>query len=87
MRRRGLRSWDIVWRRIGMVEISEMVKRIQGSERSQRKLIFTGGAIRLDRGEPDFPTPPHIQEAAVRAMRDNFTHAGNRSRSRHFLAA
>lgn len=57
-----------------MIEISEMVRRIQGSERSQRKLTFTEGAIRLDRGEPDFPTPPHIQEAAVRAMRDNFTH-------------
>jgi aspartate/methionine/tyrosine aminotransferase len=70
-----------------MVEVSEMVKHIQGSERSQRELTFTEDAIRLDRGEPDFPTPPHIQEVAVRAMRDIFTHAGNQSRSRHFLAA
>ncbi len=61
-------------RRIGMFEISEMVKRIQGSERSQRKITVPKGAIRMDRGEPDFPTPPHIQEAATRAMRDNFTH-------------
>ena len=57
-----------------MFEISEMVKRIQGSERSQRKSAVPKGAIRMDRGEPDFPTPIHIQEAAARAMRDNFTH-------------
>jgi aspartate/methionine/tyrosine aminotransferase len=57
-----------------MFEISEMVKRIQGSERSQRRAAVPEGAIRMDRGEPDFPTPLHIQEAATRAMRDNFTH-------------
>lgn len=57
-----------------MFEISEMVKRIQGSERSQRKVTIPKGAIRMDMGEPDFPTPVHIQEAATRAMRDNFTH-------------
>jgi aspartate/methionine/tyrosine aminotransferase len=57
-----------------MFEISEMVKRIQGSERSQRKAAVPEGAIRMDRGEPDFPTPLHIQEAAAKAMRDNFTH-------------
>ncbi len=59
---------------MAMFEISEMVKRIQGSERSQRKSAVPKGAIRMDRGEPDFPTPIHIQEAATRAMRDNFTH-------------
>jgi aspartate/methionine/tyrosine aminotransferase len=57
-----------------MFEMSEMVKRIQGSERSQRKIAVPEGAVRLDRGEPDFPTPIHIQEAAMKAMRDNFTH-------------
>jgi aspartate/methionine/tyrosine aminotransferase len=57
-----------------MFEISTMVKRIQGSERSQRKIVVPEGAVRLDRGEPDFPTPIHIQEAATKAMRDNFTH-------------
>jgi len=57
-----------------MFEISEMVKRIQGSERSQRKATVPEGAVRLDRGEPDFSTPTHIQEAATRAMRENFTH-------------
>jgi aspartate/methionine/tyrosine aminotransferase len=59
---------------MAMFEISEMVKRIQGSERSQRKIAVPKGAIRMDKGEPDFATPIHIQEAATRAMRDNFTH-------------
>ncbi len=59
-----------------MLEISEMVKQIQGSERSQRKVTAPKGAIRMHMGEPDFPTPIHIQEAATKAMRDNFTHYG-----------
>jgi aspartate aminotransferase len=60
-----------------MFEISEMVKRILGSERSQRKLTPSPGAVKMHMGEPDFPTPMHIQEAATRAMRDGFTHYGN----------
>ena len=32
------------------------------------------GVIRLEIGEPNFPTPPHIVEAADRAARDGFTH-------------
>jgi len=59
------------------MEIAERVKRIQGSERSQRKIAIPKGAIRMDLGDPDFPTPLHIQEAALKAMRDNFTHYGN----------
>ncbi|MBU1208134.1 MAG: aminotransferase class I/II-fold pyridoxal phosphate-dependent enzyme [Proteobacteria bacterium] len=60
-----------------MLEKSARVKRLQGSERSQRKISIPQDAIRLDLGEPDLPTPLHIQEAATRAMRDNFTHYGN----------
>ena len=60
-----------------MFEKSDRVTRLLGSERSQRSLVIPKGAIRLDMGEPDFPTPAHIQEAACRAMRDNFTHYGN----------
>jgi aspartate aminotransferase len=60
-----------------MFEKSDRVKRLSGSERSQRKLVIPKGAIRLEMGEPDFPTPVHIQEAATRAMRDNYTHYGN----------
>lgn len=60
-----------------MLEKSDRVKRLSGSERSQRPTAVPTGAIRLDMGEPDFPTPAHIQEAAGRAIRDNFTHYGN----------
>ena len=30
--------------------------------------------IRFDIGEPDFDTPPHIREAAIKAIRDGFSH-------------
>lgn len=60
-----------------MLEKSDRVKRLSGSERTQRRLIFPKDLIRLEMGEPDFPTPAHIQEAATRAMRDNYTHYGN----------
>jgi aspartate/methionine/tyrosine aminotransferase len=60
-----------------MLEKSARVKRLQGSERAQRKISIPKDAIRLDLGEPDLPTPLHIQEAATKAMRDNFTHYGN----------
>jgi aspartate aminotransferase/aminotransferase len=32
-----------------------------------------GDVIRLELGEPDFPTPPHVLEAAARAAADGFT--------------
>lgn len=60
-----------------MFDISDRVKKLSASERSQRPMVIPKEAIRLDRGEPDFPTPLHIQEAAARAMRDNYTHYGN----------
>jgi len=60
-----------------VLEKSDRVKRLSGSERSQRPAVVPKGAIRLDMGEPDFSTPVHIQEAAGRAMRDNLTHYGS----------
>ena len=60
-----------------MLEKSDRVKRLSGSERSQRPTVVPKGAIRLDMGEADFPTPAHIQEAATMAMRDNLTHYGS----------
>jgi aspartate/methionine/tyrosine aminotransferase len=40
-----------------------------------RQLEAQGRSIvHLEIGEPDFDTPPHIVEAAVRAMRDGYTH-------------
>ncbi len=60
-----------------MFSLSENVKRIQGSERSQRKTKIPEGAARMDKGEPDFQTPGHIQEAAYEAMKNNWTHYGS----------
>ncbi len=34
----------------------------------------TPGVLRLEVGDPDFPTPPHIVEAAVAAARSGYTH-------------
>ena len=30
--------------------------------------------IRFDLGEPDFDTPQHIKDAAIKAINDGFTH-------------
>ncbi len=60
-----------------MFEISDRVKRLSGSERSQRPMVIPKGAIRLEMGEPDFPTPSHIQEAATHAIQNNYTHYGS----------
>jgi aspartate/methionine/tyrosine aminotransferase len=38
--------------------------------------LGTAGALRLDVGDPDFPTPAHIAAAAARAAADGFTHYG-----------
>ena len=60
-----------------MFDLSQRVKEISTSERSQRKISIPEGAIRMDMGEPDFSTPEHIQKAAFKAMQENFTHYGN----------
>lgn len=60
-----------------MFELSQRVKRIEFSERSQRKISIPKDVIRMDIGEPDFATPVHIQEAALEAMQNNFTHYAN----------
>src|SRR5256885_6066861 len=40
-----------------------------------RKLEAQGrNIVHLEMGEPDFPTPPNIVEAAQRALRDGYTH-------------
>ena len=60
-----------------MFDLSQRIQRIAFSERSQRKISIPEGAVRMDIGEPDFPTPVHIQEAAFKAMQNNQTHYGN----------
>ncbi|HEY6191153.1 MAG TPA: pyridoxal phosphate-dependent aminotransferase [Bacteroidota bacterium] len=63
-----------------MKSLSHKVQRIEESS----TLAFTQLARRmqtegvdvanLTAGEPDFPTPPHVKMAAVRAIEENFTH-------------
>lgn len=60
-----------------MFAVSDRIKSLSGSERAKRPVAIPKGAVRLDLGEPDFPTPTHIQEAAFKAMRDNRTHYGS----------
>ncbi|MEU9979044.1 pyridoxal phosphate-dependent aminotransferase [Streptomyces sp. NPDC051014] len=48
----------------------ELPKRISGVDAEE-------GVISFDRGDPGFPTPAPIVEAAARAMREGHTHYGN----------
>jgi aspartate/methionine/tyrosine aminotransferase len=54
--------------RLGTESAFEVLARAQALEASGNKIIH------LEIGEPDFPTPPHIVEAAVEALRAGRTH-------------
>lgn len=56
--------------RLGSEGAFEVLARAQQLERTGRSVIH------LEIGEPDFPTAPHIVEAAIRALHDGFTHYG-----------
>jgi aspartate aminotransferase len=56
--------------RLGTESAFEVLVRARALEASGRPIIH------LEIGEPDFPTAPHIIEAAAQAMRDGFTHYG-----------
>lgn len=53
--------------RLGTESAFEVLNRAHALERQGRKVIH------LEIGEPDFPTPEHIVEAAIKAMHDGFT--------------
>jgi len=56
-------------------EVSELTARIprSGIRAIMERAMEIPGAIRLEVGEPMFPTPPHIVEAAVEAARAGYT--------------
>jgi aspartate aminotransferase len=56
--------------RIGVESAFEVLVRARELERQGRNIIH------LEIGEPDFPTPAHIVEAAKRALDDGYTHYG-----------
>ena len=63
-----------------MEELSQRLARLAESEtiamsQRSRELQAQGkDIINLSVGEPDFPTPEHVKEAAKKAIDDNFTH-------------
>ncbi len=57
-----------------MFETSRAAERVLNtSERTGSGQIIPG-AVKLDSGDPDFPTPPHIQEAMIKALTEGYTH-------------
>lgn len=56
--------------RLGTESAFDVLVRAQQLEAQGREVVH------LEIGEPDFPTAPHIVEAAARALRDGWTHYG-----------
>lgn len=56
--------------RLGTEGAFEVLAKAKKLEAQGREIIH------LEIGEPDFPTAPHIVEAAIRALRDGWTHYG-----------
>jgi aspartate aminotransferase len=54
--------------RLGTESAFEVLARARALEAEGRKIVH------LEIGEPDFDTPPHVIEAAERALRDGLTH-------------
>ncbi len=60
-----------------MIDASRAVERLSGSQRNLSDKLpkpRTAKVIGLHRGDPSFDTPEYIVQAAVRAMREGFTH-------------
>ena len=56
--------------RIGVESAFDVLVRARALEAQGRSVIH------LEIGEPDFPTPPHVVEAAKRALDEGWTHYG-----------
>lgn len=63
-----------------MLPVSEKVERGEESQTlafaaKARQMKESGiDVVSLTAGEPDFPTPRHVKDAAIRAIEENFTH-------------
>ena len=58
---------------IGRVSVNVREAAHSGIREIGNLAIKRPGTIRLEVGQPDFPTPPHIVEAAKRAMDEGWT--------------
>src|SRR5262250_107729 len=56
--------------RLGTETAFEVLAKARALEAEGRDIVH------LEIGEPDFDTPPHIVEAAIKALRDGYTHYG-----------
>src|SRR5262252_551175 len=56
--------------RLGVESAFDVLVRARALEAQGRSVVH------LEIGEPDFPTPPHIVEAAKRALDEGWTHYG-----------
>jgi aspartate/methionine/tyrosine aminotransferase len=57
------------------MDVSSLAARITDRDRLlSMGRSFPRGVLRLDRGDPDFPTPAHICDAAREAMAQGYTH-------------
>lgn len=54
--------------RLGTETAFEVLSRARALERQGRSVVH------LEIGEPDFDTPPHVVDAAIRALRQGYTH-------------
>lgn len=60
-----------------MREPSTVIKRLSSSERAASSKAPPAGAILMNTGDPDFPTPPYLAEALSDAVERGYTHYGN----------
>lgn len=56
--------------RIALISVSSTMKVAADADRLRREGV---DVVDLGAGEPDFPTPDNIKQAAIRAIHDNFT--------------
>jgi aspartate/methionine/tyrosine aminotransferase len=75
------------------MKISKFSKKLKGDGRDEileraRELENNGKKIiHLEIGDPHFPTPDHIVDAAVKSLRDGETHYGSKSGNEDFVEA
>jgi len=68
--------------------IARTVAAVSGGERAQHmRAKRPEGMVRLDSGTPNFPTPPHIREAAKKALDEGLTHYAPGQGDPEFLQA
>src|SRR5919106_1139816 len=56
--------------RIGLISVSSTMKVAADADRLRREGV---DVVDFGAGEPDFPTPDNIKQAAIRAINENFT--------------